>query len=57
MTWLVVADPEPADERRCAGHPDRVRAAIAGVDALDLGADRVDAGPRDASVAELTTSW
>jgi len=57
VTRLVVAGPEAADEHRCAGHPerpDRVRAAIAGVDALDLGADRVDAGPRDASLAELT---
>jgi len=53
---VVVAGPLVAPEHEYPGHPERpsrAEAAAAGIDDLELGTDRVDAGKRRASLDEL----
>jgi len=56
MTAVVLGGPEEALGHAVAGHPerpDRVRAAMAGVRALELGTDLVELPPREATTDEL----
>jgi acetoin utilization deacetylase AcuC-like enzyme len=56
MPKLIVAGPVASASHALPGHPERpsrVGAAMAGIDALDLGSDRVDLEPRVAKFDEL----
>jgi acetoin utilization deacetylase AcuC-like enzyme len=58
MTKVIVAGPLAAPAHALAGHPERpsrVGAAASGIDDLMLDADRVNLGPRVASIEELAT--